>query len=170
MPLGTEVGLGPGDIVLGGDPAPPKMGHSTPTFRFMSVVAFSAHVYCGQTVAHSAAAEHLLKVSCSNAMENFRAHAVSVSVHPAAFVFRFLSPFHHFPPVLHWPVTSFQWLSPATRPKQFPPHYTGTCTKKQMLGNFIIYQVDGDVMCIVNKKGGISRQTIRCWAKCHKGP
>jgi len=30
MPLGTEVGLGPGDIVLDGDPAPPlaKMGHS----------------------------------------------------------------------------------------------------------------------------------------------
>jgi len=23
MPLGTEVGLGPGDIVLDGDPAPP---------------------------------------------------------------------------------------------------------------------------------------------------
>jgi len=35
MPLGTEVGLGPGDIVLDGDPAPPPQ--------------FSAHVYCGQT-------------------------------------------------------------------------------------------------------------------------
>jgi len=30
MPLGTEVGLGPGDIVLDGDPAPPKKG--TPIF------------------------------------------------------------------------------------------------------------------------------------------
>ena len=45
MPLGTEVGLGPGDIVLGGEPVtptspPPKQGH-TPKF--------SAHVYCGQT-------------------------------------------------------------------------------------------------------------------------
>ena len=31
MPLGTEVGLGPGDIVLDGDPARlPKVGHSTP--------------------------------------------------------------------------------------------------------------------------------------------
>jgi len=28
MPLGTEVPLGSGDIVLGGDPAPPKKGHS----------------------------------------------------------------------------------------------------------------------------------------------
>jgi len=25
MPLGTEVGLGPGDIVLDGDPAPPPI-------------------------------------------------------------------------------------------------------------------------------------------------
>ena len=31
MPLGTEVGLGPGDILLDGDPAapPPRNGHST---------------------------------------------------------------------------------------------------------------------------------------------
>jgi len=41
MPLGTEVGLSPGDFVLAGDPAPPKKeGHSP---------QFSAHVYCGQT-------------------------------------------------------------------------------------------------------------------------
>ena len=54
MPLGTEVGLGLGDIVLDGAPAPPRKGHSTPHF--------SAHVYCGQTVAHliSATAELLL--------------------------------------------------------------------------------------------------------------
>jgi len=40
--LGTEVGLGPGDIVLDGDPVPlPKKGHSSPHFL--------AHVYCGQT-------------------------------------------------------------------------------------------------------------------------
>jgi len=44
IPLGTEVGLGPGHIVLDGDTAdPPKRGHSSPQF--------SAHVYCGQTVA-----------------------------------------------------------------------------------------------------------------------
>ena len=41
MPLATEIGLGPGDIVLDGDPAPPqRKGHSP---------QFSAHVYCGQT-------------------------------------------------------------------------------------------------------------------------
>ena len=38
MPLGTEVGLGPGLIVLDEDPAPPKTGHSTPSFL--------AHVFC----------------------------------------------------------------------------------------------------------------------------
>jgi len=39
VPLGREVGLGLGDIVLDGGPAPPIKGH-TPHF--------SAHVYCGQ--------------------------------------------------------------------------------------------------------------------------
>jgi len=38
-PLGTEVDLGPGHIVLDGEPAPPRKGHSSPLF--------SAHVYCG---------------------------------------------------------------------------------------------------------------------------
>jgi len=42
MPLGTEVGLGPDDIVLDGDPAPPPKGGTAPP-------PFSAHVYCGQT-------------------------------------------------------------------------------------------------------------------------
>jgi len=41
MPLGTVVGLGPGDIVLDGDPAPPKKGTHQPHH-------FSAHVYCSQ--------------------------------------------------------------------------------------------------------------------------
>ena len=40
VPLGTGVGLGQGEIVLDGDPAPPKEGHSP---------HFSAHVYCGHT-------------------------------------------------------------------------------------------------------------------------
>jgi len=41
MALGVEVGLGPGHIVLDGDPAPlPKKGTEP---------QFSAHVYCGQT-------------------------------------------------------------------------------------------------------------------------
>jgi len=37
-PLGTEADLGPRHIVLDGDPAPPRTGHSSPLF--------SAHVYC----------------------------------------------------------------------------------------------------------------------------
>jgi len=40
MKLGMQVGLGPGHIVLGGDPAPtPPKGHSP---------QFSAHICCGQ--------------------------------------------------------------------------------------------------------------------------
>jgi len=42
MPLGMEVGLSPGDIVLDGDPAPLPKNGARPT-------KFSAHVYCGQT-------------------------------------------------------------------------------------------------------------------------
>jgi len=45
IPLGTEIALGPGDIVLDGNPAPP-MEWST------AAAHFSAHVYYGQTVAH----------------------------------------------------------------------------------------------------------------------
>jgi len=43
MPLGTVVGLGPGNTVLDGDPAalPLRNGHSSPHF--------SVHVYCGRT-------------------------------------------------------------------------------------------------------------------------
>ena len=40
MPIGTEAGLGPGDFVLDGDPAPPKRGHSPQIL---------AHIYCDQT-------------------------------------------------------------------------------------------------------------------------
>jgi len=36
MPLSAEAGLDPGNIVLDGDPAPPKKGHSP---------QFSANVY-----------------------------------------------------------------------------------------------------------------------------
>ena len=38
IPLGTKVGLGPGDVVLDGVPAPPKMAHPS-CFRPMSIVA-----------------------------------------------------------------------------------------------------------------------------------
>ena len=39
MPLGMELGLGPGDFVLVGDPAPSPNGDGEPP-------KFSAHVYC----------------------------------------------------------------------------------------------------------------------------
>jgi len=40
MPLDTEVGLGPGDIVLDGNPAAPlERGTAAPTYRSMSIVA-----------------------------------------------------------------------------------------------------------------------------------
>jgi len=42
MPLGMEVGFGPGHIVLDGDPAPPKRGTA-------AAPQFSGHVHCGQT-------------------------------------------------------------------------------------------------------------------------
>jgi len=42
MSFGMELGLGPGDFVLDGDPASlPQKGAEPPKF--------SAHVYCGQT-------------------------------------------------------------------------------------------------------------------------
>ena len=47
MPLGTEIGLGPGDIVSDGDPAPPPLqkGAQQPHH-------FSHVYYACQTVAH----------------------------------------------------------------------------------------------------------------------
>ena len=43
MPLGMEVGLGPGEFGSDGDPSPlPKTGTEPPP-------QFSAHVHCGQT-------------------------------------------------------------------------------------------------------------------------
>jgi len=48
MPLGTEVGLGSGNIVLDGNPASRhKKGHSTDS----SLPHIWAHVYCGQKAA-----------------------------------------------------------------------------------------------------------------------
>ena len=50
MPLDTEVALGPGDVVLDGDSAPPKTD-TAPTFRPMSIVAKRSPIF--------ATAEHL---------------------------------------------------------------------------------------------------------------
>ena len=47
MPLDKEVSLGPGHIVLDSDPVGTQ--RPSPT---TAPVQFSAHVYCGQTVAH----------------------------------------------------------------------------------------------------------------------
>jgi len=58
MSLGTEVGLGPGHIVLDGDPAPLGKGHSSPT-------NFSTHVCCGPTVAHVSNCRALHCMTCS---------------------------------------------------------------------------------------------------------
>jgi len=58
MPLGTEVGLGPGDIVLDGDPAA-----STEMAQLTAAPPhFSAHVYCGQVVAHLSNKENLAQL------------------------------------------------------------------------------------------------------------
>jgi len=44
IPLGMEVGIGPGDFVLDGDPAPlSKKGAQQPNFRSMSIVAKRLH-------------------------------------------------------------------------------------------------------------------------------
>ena len=46
-PLGTEVDLSPGHIVLDGVPAPAERGRAAPSFRSMSIVAMVAHhSYC----------------------------------------------------------------------------------------------------------------------------
>jgi len=42
MPLGKEVGLGSVDVVLDGDPAPPKVDTAL-NFRRMSIVAKQLH-------------------------------------------------------------------------------------------------------------------------------
>jgi len=45
-PLGTEVDLGPGHIVLDGVPAFRERGTAAPLFRSMSIVATVAHLSC----------------------------------------------------------------------------------------------------------------------------
>jgi len=51
MPVGTEVDLGPGHIVLDGDPAPHERAYLLPSLRPMSIVAKRSPI--------SATAEHL---------------------------------------------------------------------------------------------------------------
>jgi len=64
MPLDTEVGLGPGDIVLDGDPAPStERGTAAPYFS--AHVPIAAYVCCDQTVACVSNAELLFTVRVS---------------------------------------------------------------------------------------------------------
>ena len=54
MPLGTGVGLGPGDTVRWRPSSPPQKGAQQPfphLSAHVSAHVVSAHVYCGQTVA-----------------------------------------------------------------------------------------------------------------------
>jgi len=57
MPLYTKVGLGPGHIVLHGDPAPPKRGTAPPPI-FGPYLLWSN----GRPAQQSAAVEHLCKL------------------------------------------------------------------------------------------------------------
>jgi len=70
MALGTDVGLGPDDIVLDWDPAPPpqKGGGAPPQF--------SAHVYCGQTA-------ELINMSFGTDRPRPTRHCVRYGVDPA---------------------------------------------------------------------------------------
>ena len=61
MPLGTELGLGPCQIVLDGDPAPPKRGKAA-QFWPMPIVAKQSPI--------SATAEHLYKMPWKHEREN----------------------------------------------------------------------------------------------------
>jgi len=68
-PLGTEVDLGPGHIVLDGDPAALRKGHSSPD------ALFSAHVYCG----HGRPSQLLLS-SCPHLLQKYRKFPINVMV------------------------------------------------------------------------------------------
>jgi len=63
IPLGTEIGLSPGDIVLDGDwtQLPPMERGTAPPH-------FSAHIYCGQTVAHLSYCWALVTTICSSVL------------------------------------------------------------------------------------------------------
>jgi len=72
IPPGTELHLGPGDIILDGDPAPPphKGAQQSPTFRPTALARipasphFSHNPYCRQGSARRAAVVALLPDNC----------------------------------------------------------------------------------------------------------
>jgi len=59
IPLGGEVDLGPGNIVLDGDPAPPQRG-TAPQFSAMSVVAKQLDALRGHLVLRYTSAQATL--------------------------------------------------------------------------------------------------------------
>jgi len=72
MPLGTEVGLGPGDIVLDGDlaaPHLPKRDTAAPTFWPMYDRSATIYVYYGRTVAHLSNCRGLVLFVCEISRE-----------------------------------------------------------------------------------------------------
>ena len=89
MPLGSEVGLGPGGIVLDGDPAPPpqKGGDRAPQF--------SAHVCCGQTAVW-------IKMSLGTEVA-LGLREIVFDVDPATPIKRAHPPYLIFGPCLLWP-------------------------------------------------------------------
>jgi len=70
-PLGTEVDLGPGHIVLDGVPAPAKGAQQPLYFRPMSIVAMIAHLsYCRALVYfHVNCTEQIRKKSIYNKID-----------------------------------------------------------------------------------------------------
>jgi len=73
IPLGTEVDLGPGDIVLDGDPAPPPKRDTAPNFRPVSVWPNSRPSQLLLT------AEHLL-FSCAACVEHMHLLCVVIPI------------------------------------------------------------------------------------------
>jgi len=72
MPLGTEVDLGPGHIVLDGDLAPRERG-------LAALSLFSAHVYCGHGCPSQLLLRSLAKVV---SLDDFIFHLYKPKVEP----------------------------------------------------------------------------------------
>ena len=89
MPLGTEVGLGPEDIVLDGDPSPLPQKAAEPSPQF------SAHFCCGQTAGW-------IKVVFGMELGLLPGHIV-LDGDPAPFPLKWAEPASIFGPFLLWP-------------------------------------------------------------------
>jgi len=64
VPLGMEVGIGPGDIVLDGDPDPPtERSTAVPHFRPMSIVAKRSPISATAELLYSQSV-HSIRLRC----------------------------------------------------------------------------------------------------------